>query len=112
MRCLALVVIPLVLCPSAWTQESRAAIVGRVMDTTGAVIAGAAIIATNQSTNVAAPARANEQGNYQILFLNPGVYRVSVAAPGFKTFERGDIQLRLSDRVNLDINLEVGDVRE
>jgi hypothetical protein len=66
----------------------------------------------NQTTNVPASAHVNEHGDYQILFLLPGLYNVSVEAPGFKLFQRRDVELRLSDRVNLDITMDVGDVKE
>jgi hypothetical protein len=56
--------------------------------------------------------RANDQGDYQILFLNPGLYKVTATAAGFKSFARGNLELRLSDRVGIDITLEVGDVKE
>jgi hypothetical protein len=112
MRCLVPAVIALVLCAPAWAQESRAAIVGRVTDSTGAAVSGAIITATNLSTNVPVSAQANDQGDYQILFLIPGLYRVSSTAAGFKGFERGNLELRVSDRLNLDIALAVGDVKE
>jgi hypothetical protein len=112
MRCLKLFIIAFALCAPAWTQESRAAIVGSVTDSTGAVIPNATITATNLSTNVAVSGRANDQGDYQILFLNPGLYKVTATAAGFKSFARGNLELRLSDRVGIDITLEIGDVKE
>ncbi|NUN00017.1 MAG: TonB-dependent receptor [Bryobacteraceae bacterium] len=96
----------------SWAQESRASIVGRVTDSTGAVVPGVTVTATNKSTNVAVRVKSNEQGNYQILFINPGIYRVTTEMPGFKSFERDNIELRINDRVGLDIVIEVGDVAE
>ncbi|MCZ2077262.1 MAG: TonB-dependent receptor [Bryobacterales bacterium] len=93
-------------------QESRGSIVGRVLDSSGAVIPGATVTATNQNTNVAVNAQTNDQGNYQILFLIPGVYKVTAALPGFKTFVKENIELRVNDRIGLDMRLEVGDVTE
>ena len=104
--CLAMVTVPL---PA---QESRASVVGRVLDSSGAVIGRATVTATNQSTGVAVRVVSNSEGNYEILFLNPGLYTVSAETVGFKTFQRKNIELRISDRVGLDISLETGSVSE
>ncbi len=97
---------------SGLAQESRGSIVGRVTDSTGAVVPGVHVKATNQATNVSATAVTNADGNYQIRFLNPGMYAVDVSLTGFKTFERRNIELRINDRLGLDVVLEVGDVSE
>lgn len=80
-------------------QESRSNIVGRVTDSSGAVVPNATVTATNQGTNVAVHAVSNGDGNYQVLSLNPGIYRITTAMTGFKTFEREHrIARRRSDR--------------
>jgi hypothetical protein len=107
-----LLAIGILCCIPAWTQESRGSIVGRVTDSSGAVVPGAVITATHQSTNINLSTHSNDQGGYQILFLHPGMYRVSATAAGFKAFQRDNIELRLSDRISLDIMLEVGNVTE
>jgi len=93
-------------------QESRGAIVGKVLDSSGAVVPGAEVSALNLSTNVKLQVQSNEQGNYQILFLIPGMYRVSASKPGFKTAVKDNIELRVNDRIGLDIVLEVGSISE
>ena len=101
-----------ILAAPALAQESRANIVGRVTDSSGAVVPNVTVTATNQGTNVAVHAVSNADGNYEILSLNPGTYRVSAALAGFKTFQRDNIELRISDRVGVDIALETGNVTE
>jgi hypothetical protein len=93
-------------------QESRGSIVGRVSDTSGAVVPGVALTATNVNTGISAPAKTNDQGNFQILFLNPGMYRVTAELKGFKRFERDNIEVRVNDRIGLDIEMQVGDVTQ
>ena len=100
------------LAPPAPGQESRANIVGRVTDSSGAVVPNATVTATNQGTNVAVHAVSNDDGNYQVLSLNPGIYRITTAMTGFKTFERENIELRVGDRIGVDIALETGSVSE
>jgi hypothetical protein len=76
------------------------------------VIPSVTVIVTNQATNVAATTQANAEGAYQILFLNPGLYTISATVSGFKSYERRDVELRINDRVSLDITLELGNVTE
>ncbi len=93
-------------------QESRATIIGRVMDPSGALVVGAKVQAVNVATNTGGSSVTNESGNYEIPYLLPGVYRVSVESTGFKTAVRDQIQLRLSERVPLDFTMEMGAVGE
>ncbi|MEK7408470.1 MAG: TonB-dependent receptor [Acidobacteriota bacterium] len=99
-------------CAIAWAQESRATIIGRVSDPSGAVVVGAKVQAINTATNTGASSVANEQGNYEIPYLLPGVYRVEVEMAGFKKSVRDGIELRVSDRMTLDFTLEVGNLAE
>jgi hypothetical protein len=93
-------------------QESRATIIGRVTDPSGALVAGARVQAVNVATNTNGTSVTNESGNFEIPYLLPGVYRVSVESAGFKTAVREQIQLRVSDRVAIDFALDLGAVGE
>jgi len=93
-------------------QEARGTILGRVTDSSGAVIPGASVKITNQSTGVTTSLVTNDQGNYQAPYLIPGKYRILAEMAGFKRFLREGIELRVSDRLELDIALNVGEVTE
>ena len=100
---------------SAWIsygQEFRGAILGRIMDPSGAVLAGAVVTATNQETNVKVEVKSNHEGNFNIPFLLPGVYTVRVEAGGFKAAVRPNVIVQINDRVALDFSLELGATRE
>ena len=97
---------------AAYGQESRATIIGRVMDSTGAAVPRAEIRAVNLATNVGGTSVTNDSGNFEVPYLLPGLYRVAVDKPGFKTAVRDQIELRVSDRLALDFSLQVGDVAE
>jgi hypothetical protein len=96
----------------AWGQESRAAVLGRVTDPSGAVILGAKVMATNVAMNTVASSVTNQQGNYEIPYLVPGIYRVEVELSGFKKAIRDGIELHVADRQALDFTLELGEVTE
>ena len=68
----------------ALAQEYRGTILGRVTDSSGAVVLGVSIRVVNVETNVGAGTTSNEHGNYQVPFLLPADYRVTVEHPGFK----------------------------
>jgi hypothetical protein len=93
-------------------QESRATIIGRVTDPTGAVVIGAKVHAVNVNTNTGASSVVNDQGNYEIPYLLPGLYRVEIEMKGFKKAVRDGIELRVADRMSLDFTLEVGDIAQ
>jgi len=95
-----------------WSQEPRGTIVGKVTDSSGAVVPGATVRATNTATNVTLSSTSNEQGQYEIPYLLPGVYTVDAESSGFKKWTRGGIELRTGDRVQVDIQLEVGNITQ
>lgn len=108
-----LAVLALLLLPALLTaQETRGSIVGRVLDSSGAVIPGVSVRATNTATNVTVSTQSNAQGNYDLPYLLPGAYRLTAEQAGFKTFSREGIELRISERISIDIPMEVGAVSE
>jgi len=97
---------------SSSAQEYRANLLGIVIDTTGAAIPEASVKVTNMETAVVASTKTNSDGSYLVPFLNPGRYSILVEMPGFKSFERSPIELRLNDRSRLDVTLDVGQVSD
>ncbi len=96
----------------ASAQEYRATVLGTVSDPHGAKVPQAAIIITNVESGVVSKTAANESGSYQISFLIPGNYVLEVTHPGFKSYKRGPIELRINDRTKLDVAMEVGRMNE
>jgi hypothetical protein len=83
-----------------------------VTDATGAVVPNADVRATNVATGVAAASKTNESGNYTLPYLVPGIYTVSSEITGFKKFVRENVQVRVNDVVQLNMQLAIGDVAE
>jgi hypothetical protein len=109
---LTLLVISPILPPALGQQDARGTVVGRVVDSTGAVIPGAEVRVTNVATGVAASAQTNESGLYAAPYLIPGTYTVTAELTGFKRFARENVQVRVGDRIELEIVLQIGDVSE
>jgi len=85
---------------------------GSITDSTGGVIAGAAITVRNTDTGVVSNSVSNEAGAYRIVGLQAGPYEVSAARPQFTTVLRKGIILRIGDEVRIDISLPTGEARE
>ena len=64
--------------------------------------------ATNTATNTASETKTTSDGVYTIPYLAPGVYNVEVTAAGFQTVKRTAITLAVSQRLNLPLQLTVG----
>ena len=96
----------------AFAQESRGTITGRVIDSSGAVVAGADVRVKNTETGAVVAAKTNDSGNYNVPYLVPGIYDMAAEAPGFKTTNRPGIQVRVSDVLTVELKLEVGNTSE
>jgi hypothetical protein len=97
---------------ATFAQDPRGRIVGRAIDTSGASVPGVMVVATNIESGTAVTATTNEQGNYVLLYMVPGRYRVSVEHAGFKRFERSEVEVRAGDALRIDVTLEPGAVSE
>src|ERR1041384_5207091 len=84
-----------------------ATIVGNVSDSSGAVIPGAKISIVNKDTNFQFEGQTNQDGYYYVPNLRPGVYSVTVEAPGFKKYVRDGVELRTNDSPRIDVKLDV-----
>ncbi|MCI0661908.1 MAG: carboxypeptidase-like regulatory domain-containing protein [Acidobacteria bacterium] len=110
-----IIICALVLCAftvSAAAQEFRGSISGRVTEASGGVVAGAQVTVTNIATNTTTTIISNESGEFSVLYLNPGRYSVAVESNGFKKLIRQNIEVRVGDRLNLELPLEVGAVAD
>jgi hypothetical protein len=113
LSCIALVIACLLFFPSSGNaQEFRGSITGRVTDATGAVVPGVQVAVTNTATNTSTWATTDESGNYTVLFLTPARYDVVVEASGFKKLLRRNVEVRVGDKLTLDLTLEVGEFAE
>ena len=97
---------------NAYAQESRGTIQGRVLDKSGAAIAGASVSATNLATNVTIPGKTDAAGAYFLPYLVPGMYTLRASAAGFKTTERPNLEVRIDRLLQVDLTLEIGTVNQ
>ncbi len=93
-------------------QDPYGRIIGRIVDSGGAVVPAASIRVTNIATNVVTNAGSDSQGNYEARNLIPGHYKLAVAMQGFKGYERGPIEVRVDDVLTVDVALQLGVLSE
>lgn len=85
-------------------------LLGSVVDSSGGVVPGALVKATNLDTNVVHETKSSTTGQYRLLSLSVGRYKLEVTAKGFRTFTVGDIVLTVDEQRQIDATLQVGEV--
>ncbi|MEO7142740.1 MAG: carboxypeptidase regulatory-like domain-containing protein [Bryobacteraceae bacterium] len=100
------------LCLCASAQEFRATVSGRVTDAAGAAVADAKMSVKNADTGEITPAVSGEDGNYQVSFLTPGNYIITVEKAGFKTGVREGVRLDIAQRAVVDVALALGELSQ
>ncbi len=81
---------------------------GQITDPSGAGIAGATVLATNEAGD-SKGATTNKEGSYEISGLVSGKYEIDVIAPGFAMFTKTDLVVSSDQitRVNVALTIQV-----
>jgi hypothetical protein len=96
----------------AFGQRTRGSLTGVVTDPNSAAIVGASVTLKNAATGDEFKATTNAQGTFVLPSLEPGIYKGSVEAAGFKRAELTEIIIEVAQASKVDISLEVGAVTE
>jgi hypothetical protein len=96
----------------ALAQSPNATVTGRVLDPNGALVVSAKVEITNSETGVKYSTATNGEGIYTVSSLQPGIYRIEVAKPGFKTVLKPDVILHVQDIAAINFSLPLGSVSE
>src|SRR4051794_2276031 len=72
-----------IVCLVVTAQTTSTAILGTVVDSSGATVSGADIVITNTGTGQSRSLKTNEAGYFNAPALDPGSYSVSVTKEGF-----------------------------
>src|SRR5438552_10535087 len=98
-------------CSNVWAQAT-AQISGAVQDTSGAVLPGVEITATQTDTGVGRTTVTNETGYYTLPNLPLGPYKLEASLPGFRSFLQTGIVLQVNSSPTINVTLQVGQVSE
>ena len=97
----------------AFGQSASSVITGSVRDTTGAVMPGVTVEASSPVLiEKVRSAVTDEQGQYRIIDLRPGMYTVTYTLTGFSTVKREGIELQPSFTATINVELRVGSLEE
>jgi hypothetical protein len=83
---------------------------GEVTDSSGGIIVGAKVTATDTATNVQTSATTDSKGVYVLTSLRPATYTILVEAPNLGSVERKDVVLAVSQQANMNFTLAPGSV--
>ena len=97
---------------TATAQESRGSIAGLIVDSSGGALPGVTVTVINTGTNSRTALVTNDTGQYSALFLLPGIYRVTAELSGFQTKDYPSVQVRVGERLQLDITMQPAGVTE
>jgi hypothetical protein len=95
------------------TVFAQATLTGTVRDNSGGVLPGVTVEASSPALiEKVKSAVTDDSGQYRIVDLRAGIYRLKFTLPGFSTVERTDINLAGSQIVTLSVDLKVGGIQE
>jgi hypothetical protein len=92
-------------------QVTTADLIGRVTDTSGAVLPGVTITITHTGTGATRTQTTSDTGDYAFNLLPIGTYEVKLELQGFKA-QAGQATLSAGQRARFDGRLELGSVNE
>lgn len=94
---------------SAYAQTAvDGAIGGTVLDSTGAVVGTASVVVQNTATNAEQTVQTSDSGYFRVSHLQPGIYNVTVTAPGFAAFRSTAVTVQVGLLTDVEAKLQVG----
>lgn len=93
-------------------QLNTGSISGTITDPNGAAVPGAKVLASNEATGLKTETVTSDAGLYVLPSLPVGIYTVTIEKPGFKRLNRTNLEVRVAQRLTLDLRMELGDVQQ
>ncbi len=91
-------------------QLAGATLSGQIADASHGSLPGAVVTVRNNANGAIRTINANGSGLYSISDLPPGLYSVTVTAPGFSAFSEKNVQLNVGITRDLDVSMIIGGV--
>jgi hypothetical protein len=101
-----------VVVPAIDAQSTNATLAGQVLDPSNALIIAARISAINSDTNVRYETETDDLGQYHLVNLPPGSYRLEIEKSGFKKLIKPAVTLHVQDVLAINFELSVGSLSE
>ena len=94
------------------SSQSTAQINGTVADSSGAVLPGATVVATQTETGFRRDAVSDDRGSFTLSNLPIGPYRLEVTLSGFRAYVQTGIVLQVNSNPVFSATLQLGDLEE
>ena len=102
----------LLLSTPTWAQVSSGRILGTVLDTSGGILPGVAVLVRNLDTNITRETVSDTRGQFEVPALPPGRYQIEAELAGFKRYSRGPITVQVTQDTRVDLPMELGTIEE
>jgi Carboxypeptidase regulatory-like domain/TonB dependent receptor len=93
-------------------QSTGGRILGRIADSTGAVLANVKITLVNEATGVSRSVQSNDTGDYVLVEVAPGSYTLEYELTGFKKDVHKNIVVDVNQVVTLNPSMQIGTSNE
>lgn len=93
-------------------QSTKAELFGVLRDPAQLPVPGVSLELVNTGTQVKLAAESDTDGAFHFSALSTGDYTLSATKPGFATLRRSGVELRVGDRIHLDLTLTVGNTTD
>ena len=85
---------------------------GRILDQGDLVLPGVTVTVTNQATGVVRTTVTNDQGQYSVPGLEPGLYTIATELAGFAPASRENVRLNVNATITVDFTMPLAGVQE
>ena len=109
---LAVVCAVCICAPGRLLAQGLGSINGTVTDSSGAVVAGAEVTATQVATGISTKTTTGREGTFVFPILSPAVYNISAKGSGFEVYTQNGVELRADAAVTVNISLKPGKATE
>jgi hypothetical protein len=93
-------------------QSTGGRILGRVADTSGAVLGNVKVTLTNEATGTSSETTTNSSGDFSFPQVSVGTYRMEFDLAGFKTNVQRGVNVDLNQVLTINSTLQIGATKE
>ncbi|MPY88801.1 MAG: hypothetical protein GEU99_12835 [Luteitalea sp.] len=93
-------------------QINLSTIRGVIVDQSQGVLPGVDVTVTEVNTNLSRSAVSDDNGNFELADLRPGIYRLTASLSGFRTYIADDVHLESGQTRRINMVLQIGDAAE
>ncbi|MGA8154415.1 MAG: TonB-dependent receptor [Terriglobales bacterium] len=107
-----LILAALTLAPAVFGQAYFGTVSGELTDATGAVVAGAKVVLTDQKKGFTFTTTSDSSGRYLLRSVPPGTYSVSAESTGFSKTVQENVMVDVSQNATVNFKLKVAGVQQ